>query len=68
LRDGPAKAAVVTSAASGLYSGSSIANVATAGTFKIPLMKRTGFKPERAGAVEMPGSPLRSWALRCFDF
>ncbi len=56
LRGGPAKAAVVASAASGLYSGSSIANVVTTGTFTIPLMKRTGFSPERAGAVEVASS------------
>ena len=43
LRGGPAKAAVVASAMSGLYSGSSIANTVTTGTFTIPLMKRTGF-------------------------
>lgn len=56
LRGGPAKAAVVASALSGLYSGSSIANVVTTGTFTIPLMKRTGFKPEKAGAVEVASS------------
>ena len=56
LRGGPAKAAVVASAASGLYSGSSIANVVTTGTFTIPLMKRTGFSAERAGAVEVASS------------
>ncbi|MFK7792256.1 MAG: TRAP transporter permease [Devosiaceae bacterium] len=56
LRGGPAKAAVLASAASGLYSGSSIANVVTTGTFTIPLMKKTGFKPEKAGAVEVASS------------
>lgn len=56
LRGGPAKAAVLSSAASGLYSGSSIANVVTTGTFTIPLMKKTGFKPEKAGAVEVASS------------
>ena len=56
FRGGPAKAAVVASALSGLYSGSSIANVVTTGTFTIPLMKRTGFKPEKAGAVEVASS------------
>jgi TRAP transporter 4TM/12TM fusion protein len=56
LRGGPAKAAVVASAMSGLYSGSSIANVVTTGTFTIPLMKRTGFAPEKAGAVEVASS------------
>ncbi len=56
LRGGPAKAAVIASALSGLYSGSSIANVVTTGTFTIPLMKRTGFSPEKAGAVEVASS------------
>jgi len=50
FRGGPAKAAVIASALSGLYSGSSIANVVTTGTFTIPLMKRTGFSAEKAGA------------------
>jgi len=56
FRGGPAKAAVVASALSGLYSGSSIANVVTTGTFTIPLMNRTGFSPEKAGAVEVASS------------
>lgn len=56
LRGGPAKAAVVASALSGLYSGSSIANVVTTGTFTIPLMKKTGFSAEKAGAVEVASS------------
>lgn len=56
LRGGPAKAAVVASALSGLYSGSSIANTVTTGTFTIPLMKRTGFTAEKAGAVEVASS------------
>jgi TRAP transporter 4TM/12TM fusion protein len=56
LRGGPAKAAVVASALSGLYSGSSIANVVTTGTFTIPLMKRTGFSAEKAGGVEVASS------------
>ena len=56
LRGGPAKAAVVASALSGLYSGSSIANTVTTGTFTIPLMKRTGFPAEKAGAVEVASS------------
>lgn len=56
LRGGPAKAAVVASALSGLYSGSSIANVVTTGTFTIPLMKRTGFSAEKAGAIEVASS------------
>ena len=56
LRGGPAKAAVVGSAATGLISGSSIANVVTTGTFTIPLMKRVGFSSEQAGAVEVASS------------
>ena len=56
LRGGPAKASVVASALSGIYSGSSIANTVTTGTFTIPLMKRTGFSPEKAGAVEVASS------------
>ena len=56
LRGGPAKAAVVGSAATGLISGSSIANVVTTGTFTIPLMKRVGFTSEQAGAVEVASS------------
>ena len=56
LRGGPAKAAVVGSAATGLISGSSIANVVTTGTFTIPLMKRVGFSSEKAGAVEVSSS------------
>jgi len=56
LRGGPAKAAVVSSALTGLVSGSSIANVVTTGTFTIPLMKRVGFPAEKAGAVEVASS------------
>lgn len=56
FRGGPAKAAVVASALSGLYSGSSIANTVTTGTFTIPLMKRTGFSAEKAGAIEVASS------------
>ena len=56
LRGGPAKAAVVASALSGIYSGSSIANTVTTGTFTIPLMKKTGLSPEKAGAVEVASS------------
>lgn len=56
LRGGPAKAAVVSSAMTGLVSGSSIANVVTTGTFTIPLMKKVGFPAEKAGAVEVASS------------
>jgi TRAP transporter 4TM/12TM fusion protein len=56
LRGGPAKAAVLSSAMTGLISGSSIANVVTTGTFTIPLMKRVGFSAEKAGAIEASSS------------
>jgi len=56
MRGGPAKAAVVSSAMTGLISGSSIANVVTTGTFTIPLMKRVGFSAEKGGAVEVASS------------
>ena len=56
FRGGPAKAAVLSSAMTGLISGSSIANTVTTGTFTIPLMKRTGFSAEKAGAVEVASS------------
>jgi TRAP transporter 4TM/12TM fusion protein len=51
-RGGPAKIAVVTSALFGSISGSSVANVVSTGTFTIPLMKRIGFQPRHAGAIE----------------
>ena len=51
-RGGPAKIAVMTSALFGSISGSSVANVVATGTFTIPLMKRIGYKPENAGAIE----------------
>lgn len=56
MKGGPAKAAVVSSAMTGLISGSSIANVVTTGTFTIPLMKKVGFNSEKAGAVEVASS------------
>lgn len=56
LRGGPAKAAVLSSMATGMISGSSIANTVTTGTFTIPLMKRIGFSKEKAGAVEVASS------------
>jgi len=55
-KGGPAKAAVVASAMTGLISGSSIANVVTTGTFTIPMMKRVGFSAEKSGAVEVASS------------
>ena len=56
MRGGPAKAAVVSSAMTGLVSGSAIANVVTTGTFTIPLMRKVGFSAEKAGAVEVASS------------
>ena len=56
FRGGPAKAAILASGLSGIYSGSSIANVVTTGTFTIPLMKRTGLNAEKAGAIEVASS------------
>ena len=55
-RGGPAKAAVVSSAMFGSISGSPSANVATTGTFTIPLMKQIGYRPAFAGAVEAVAS------------
>jgi TRAP transporter 4TM/12TM fusion protein len=53
---GPAKVAVITSSLFGTVSGSAVANVMTTGTFTIPLMKRTGYRPGFAGAVEAVAS------------
>jgi TRAP transporter 4TM/12TM fusion protein len=55
-RGGPAKAAVVASCAMGSISGSAIANTVTTGAMTIPLMKKVGFKPHTAGAVEVAAS------------
>lgn len=55
-RGGAAKAAVVSSALSGMVSGSSIANVVTTGTFTIPLMKRLGYPAKKAAAIEVASS------------
>jgi len=49
---GPAKVAILASGLLGTINGSSVANVATTGTFTIPLMKKTGYTPEDAGAIE----------------
>ncbi|WP_051275793.1 TRAP transporter permease [Desulfovirgula thermocuniculi] len=53
---GPAKVAVLTSALEGTVSGSSVANTAGSGSFTIPMMKRLGYRPEFAGAVEATAS------------
>lgn len=56
FRGGPAKTAIASSALMGMISGSPAANVVTTGTFTIPLMKRMGYKPATAGAVEAVAS------------
>ena len=53
---GPAKVAVISSALCGMVSGSSVGNTVTTGSVTIPMMKRTGYKPEFAGAVEAASS------------
>jgi TRAP transporter 4TM/12TM fusion protein len=53
---GPAKVAVVTSALEGMVSGSSVANTVESGSFTIPMMKRLGYRPEFAAAVEASAS------------
>jgi len=53
---GPAKVAVIASAITGTISGSGVANVTTTGSFTIPLMKKTGYAPHFAGAVEAAAS------------
>ncbi len=53
---GPAKVAVISSALCGMVSGSSVGNTVTTGSFTIPMMKKTGYKPEFAGAVEAAAS------------
>lgn len=56
FRSGPAMTAVLASGLMGSISGSSVANTVTTGAFTIPLMKRTGYKPHFAGAVEATAS------------
>ncbi len=56
MRGGPAKAAILGSGMTGMISGSSIANTVTTGTFTIPIMKKTGFSQEKAGAIEVSSS------------
>ena len=53
---GPAKVAVISSALCGMVSGSSVGNTVTTGSITIPMMKKTGYKPEFAGAVEAAAS------------
>ncbi len=56
FKGGPAKAAIVGSGLTGLISGSSIANIVTTGTFTIPLMKKIGYPPTKAAAIEVAAS------------
>jgi TRAP transporter 4TM/12TM fusion protein len=56
MRGGPAKAAVMASGFNGLISGSSVANVLTGGNVTIMLMKRVGYSPVKAGAIEVASS------------
>ncbi|MBU4275825.1 MAG: TRAP transporter permease [Proteobacteria bacterium] len=52
MRGGPGKVAVISSSLLGTISGSAVANVSTSGTFTIPMMKRAGYTPVAAGAIE----------------
>lgn len=56
MKGGPAEASVVSSALMGSINGSAVANVVTTGTFTIPLMKKVGYRPAFAGAVEAVAS------------
>ncbi|MCK9239536.1 TRAP transporter permease [Desulfocurvus sp.] len=56
FKGGPAKAAILGSGLTGMVSGSSIANVVTTGTFTIPLMKKVGYPPTKAAAIEVAAS------------
>jgi TRAP transporter 4TM/12TM fusion protein len=56
FRGGPAKVAIIASCLFGTISGSAVANVMVTGTYTIPLMKRLGYKPSFAGAVEATAS------------
>jgi TRAP transporter 4TM/12TM fusion protein len=56
MRGGPAKASVLSSGLNGMISGSSVANVLTGGNVTIMLMKRVGYSPVKAGAIEVASS------------
>ena len=56
MRGGPAKASVLASGLNGMISGSSVANVLTGGNVTIMLMKRVGYSPVKAGAIEVASS------------
>lgn len=53
---GPAKAAIISSGLMGMISGSAVANVSTTGVMTIPMMKKVGYKPHQAGAIEAVAS------------
>lgn len=53
---GPAKAAIISSGLMGMVSGSAVANVSTTGVMTIPMMKKVGYEPEQAGAIEAVAS------------
>ena len=56
LRGGPALSSILSSGIMGMLTGSPVANVVTTGNFTIPLMKRAGFRPHMAGAIEAVAS------------
>lgn len=56
FRGGPAKAAILSSGMTGMVNGSSVSNTVTTGTFTIPLMKKVGYPPEKAAAIEVAAS------------
>ncbi len=56
FKGGPAKAAIMGSGLTGMVSGSSIANIVTTGTFTIPMMKKVGYPPTKAAAIEVAAS------------
>jgi len=56
MKGGPAKVSIAVSGMMGTISGSAVANTVTTGTFTIPLMKRIGFEPHVAGAIEATAS------------
>lgn len=53
---GPAKAAIISSGLMGMISGSAVANVSTTGVMTIPMMKKVGYQPHQAGAIEAVAS------------
>ena len=53
---GPAKAAIISSGLMGMISGSAVANVSTTGVMTIPMMKKVGYEPHQAGAIEAVAS------------